>query len=72
MNIFAPPPPPPLDVVHYVKRERRGGGFPPPSELIPEYASASNAIIFYKQSAVKNVHTHRGNLSDIRLAWRGG
>ena len=59
-----------LDFVYYVKRVRRGGGIPP--ELIPEYASASNAIIFYKQSTVKKYeHTTRRKLnSDMRLAWR--
>ena len=51
-NIFVPHPPFPLDVVFYVKRVRSGGGGPHP-ELIPEYASASNALIFYKQSTVK-------------------
>ena len=67
-NIFAPPPP---GCCLLCGKSKKGVGNTPP-ELIPEYASASNAIIFYKQSTVKKICTYNTEetWSDIRLAWQ--
>ena len=60
--------PSPLDVVNFVKRVRRGGGTPP--ELIPEYASANNAIIFYKESTVEK-YVHKAEETCPIYGWHG-